>query len=167
MNEKPITDSLRAGVEAASAAPTEIPAPQHGRGALPALLIGSIGVVYGDIGTSPLYALRELLAHAAKADLLTEEAVIGAISLLLYALIFTVTAKYVLFLMRADNRGEGGILSLMALAQSALGRRAKSVFLLELPVRPCFPATPSSLPRSRSCLQSKVSISSLTASTNM
>ena len=65
---------------------------------------------------------------------MTEEAVIGAISLLLYALIFTVTAKYVVFLMRADNRGEGGILSLMALAQTALGRRvgrrANLVFLL-------------------------------------
>ena len=98
------------------------------------MIVGSIGVVYGDIGTSPLYALRELLSHAAKADILTEEAVIGAISLLLYALIFTVTAKYVVFLMRADNRGEGGILSLMALAQTALGRRvgrrANLVFLL-------------------------------------
>ena len=98
------------------------------------MIVGSIGVVYGDIGTSPLYALRESLSHAAKADILTEEAVIGAISLLLYALIFTVTAKYVVFLMRADNRGEGGILSLMALAQTALGRRvgrrANLVFLL-------------------------------------
>ena len=95
-----------------------------------ALVLGSIGVVYGDIGTSPLYALRESLAHSAKADILTEEAVIGAISLLIFALIFTVTIKYVVFLMRADNRGEGGILSLMALAQSAMGRRARPVFLL-------------------------------------
>ncbi len=111
----------------------DAPAVSHG-GALPAMIVGSIGVVYGDIGTSPLYALRESLSHAAKADILTEEAVIGAISLLLYALIFTVTAKYVVFLMRADNRGEGGILSLMALAQTALGRRvgrrANLVFLL-------------------------------------
>ncbi len=111
----------------------DAPAVSH-RGAFPAMIVGSIGVVYGDIGTSPLYALRESLSHAAKADILTEEAVIGAISLLLYALIFTVTAKYVVFLMRADNRGEGGILSLMALAQTALGRRvgrrANLVFLL-------------------------------------
>ena len=110
----------------------DAPAAPRGR-ALPAMIVGSIGVVYGDIGTSPLYALRESLSHAAKADILTEEAVIGAISLLLYALIFTVTAKYVVFLMRADNRGEGGILSLMALAQTALGgrvgRRANLVFL--------------------------------------
>ncbi len=100
------------------------------RGGVAGLIIGSIGVVYGDIGTSPLYALRESLAHSAKADVLTEEAVIGAISLLIFALIFTVTIKYVVFLMRADNRGEGGILSLMALAQSALGGGSAPVFLL-------------------------------------
>ena len=111
-----------------SNAPEASATPRHS--ALPAMIVGSIGVVYGDIGTSPLYALRKSLSHAAKADILTEEAVIGATSLLLYALIFTVTAKYVLFLMRADNRGEGGILSLMALAQNALGRRAHVVFLL-------------------------------------
>jgi KUP system potassium uptake protein len=127
MNEKPSTDIARPVGEAAA---SDASGHHHVGGAFPALLIGSIGVVYGDIGTSPLYALRESLSHAAKADLLTEEAVIGAASLLLYALIFTVTAKYVLFLMRADNRGEGGILSLMALAQSALGRRAHAVFLL-------------------------------------
>ncbi len=103
---------------------------EHGKGGLLGLIIGSIGVVYGDIGTSPLYALRESLSHVAKADLLTEEAVIGAISLLIFALIFTVTIKYVVFLMRADNRGEGGTLSLMALAQSAIGGRSSYVFLL-------------------------------------
>ncbi len=102
---------------------------QHA-GTFPAMIIGSIGVVYGDIGTSPLYALRESLAHSVQADLFTEEAVIGSISLLIFALLFTVTAKYVLFLMRADNRGEGGILSLMALAHGALGRRGASVFFL-------------------------------------
>jgi len=99
------------------------------RSAFP-LTIGAIGVVHGDIGTSPLYALRESLAHSVKADILTEEAVIGAISLLIFALIFTVTIKYVLFLMRADNRGEGGILSLMALAQSSVGGHSAVVFLL-------------------------------------
>lgn len=103
---------------------------EHGHGGLLGLVIGSIGVVYGDIGTSPLYALRESLAHNVKADKLTEEAVIGSISLLIFALIFTVTLKYVIFLMRADNRGEGGILSLMALAQSALGRQTKFAFIL-------------------------------------
>ena len=103
---------------------------ERARGGVIGLIIGSIGVVYGDIGTSPLYALRESLAHSVKADVVTEEAVIGAISLLIFALIFTVTIKYVVFLMRADNRGEGGILSLMALAQSALGGGSAPVFLL-------------------------------------
>ncbi len=103
---------------------------EHARGRFVGLLIGSIGVVYGDIGTSPLYALRESLAHQVQHDALTEESVIGAISLLIFALIFTVTIKYVIFVLRADNRGEGGILSLMALAQTAIGRRTKVAFML-------------------------------------
>ncbi len=94
-----------------------------------ALALGSIGVVYGDIGTSPLYALRESLVHS-KAIGVTDHNVIGTVSLLIWALVFTVTAKYVLFLMRADNKGEGGTLSLMALAQNALGRRAAMIFFL-------------------------------------
>ncbi len=102
----------------------------HPHGALAAMLVGSIGVVFGDIGTSPLYALRESLSHSVKADQLTEQAVLGALSLLIFALIFTVTIKYVLFLMRADNRGEGGTLALMALAESSLGNRSTIVFLL-------------------------------------
>ncbi len=100
----------------------------HKSGVL-SMALASIGVVYGDIGTSPLYALRESLAHS-KRNGLTDEAVIGTVSLLIWALFFTVTAKYVLFLMRADNRGEGGTLSLMALAQQALSRRSAVVFFL-------------------------------------
>jgi len=135
MDQNPSAEPVRSspvnlGASASSGAIASDVSALHGRGSLPALVLGSIGVVYGDIGTSPLYALRESLSHAAKADILTEESVLGAVSLLMYALIFTVTAKYVLFLMRADNRGEGGILSLMALAQQALGRRAQAVFLL-------------------------------------
>jgi TRAP-type mannitol/chloroaromatic compound transport system permease small subunit len=75
-----------------------------------ALALGSVGVVYGDIGTSPLYALREALTHA-QAGGITRAEVLGVTSLLLGALIFIVTIKYVLFLMRADNRGEGGTLA--------------------------------------------------------
>ncbi|MBF9235169.1 potassium transporter Kup [Microvirga alba] len=93
------------------------------------LAVGSIGVVYGDIGTSPLYALREALAAAAAGGALTREMVFGVVSLILWALIVIVTAKYVLLIMRADNHGEGGILSLMALAQSALGH---SVLLIPI-----------------------------------
>ena len=92
----------------------------HGHGRFWTLALGSIGVVFGDIGTSPLYAFREALGQAAK-DGLERSEVIGVVSLALWALILVVTVKYVLFLMRADNRGEGGVLSLMALAQQALG----------------------------------------------
>jgi KUP system potassium uptake protein len=102
----------------------------HAKHSTGAMILGSIGVVYGDIGTSPLYALRESLSHSVKADALSEEAVIGAISLLILALVFTVTLKYVIFLMRADNRGEGGTLSLMALAESSVGGRSIAIFLL-------------------------------------
>ncbi len=99
------------------------------KAAFRAMALGCVGVVYGDIGTSPLYALRESLAHA-KATGLPETAVIGTVSLLIWALIFIVTIKYVVFLLQADNKGEGGILSLMALAQSALGHHGGPVFLL-------------------------------------
>ena len=92
--------------------------------------LGSIGVVYGDIGTSPLYALRESLAHTRTGGGIVEQDVIGIVSLLLWALFLTVTLKYVLFLMRADNKGEGGTLALMALAQNAFPRAAGPVFVL-------------------------------------
>ena len=93
------------------------------------LTLGSIGVVYGDIGTSPLYALRESLSHAA-GDGLTRAEVIGIVSLLLWSLTLIVTVKYVLFILRADNRGEGGTLSLLALAQATIGRRTAALFIL-------------------------------------
>src|SRR5437016_6037744 len=88
------------------------------------LTIGSIGVVYGDIGTSPLYALREAVnaATSSGASPTTPSAVLGVLSLILWALIITVTLKYVIILLRADNHGEGGTLALMALAQRAVGR---------------------------------------------
>ena len=78
---------------------------------------GSIGVVYGDIGTSPLYALKESLIAASAGGALTREMVFGVVSLMLWALIVIVTLKYVLFILRMDNNGEGGTLTLMALVQ--------------------------------------------------
>ncbi len=103
-----------------------LPPPQAGDSHPPKnlwkLVLGCIGVVYGDIGTSPLYAMRESL-HAAGHDGLTRAEVIGVISLLIWTLILIVTVKYVLLVMRADNRGEGGTLSLVALVQQALKRR--------------------------------------------
>src|SRR3954468_426011 len=88
------------------------------------LALGSIGVVFGDIGTSPLYAFREAVAGAAQGHPVTRIIVLGVLSLILWALFIVVTAKYVLLLLRADNNGEGGTLSLMALGQRALGRRS-------------------------------------------
>jgi KUP system potassium uptake protein len=94
------------------------------------MTLGSIGVVYGDIGTSPLYAFREAVTAAADSGPITRDIVLGVLSLILWALIFVVTVKYVLILLRADNNGEGGTLSLTALATRALGRRTALVFLL-------------------------------------
>jgi len=92
------------------------------------LAIGSVGVVFGDIGTSPLYAMREALHHARGGA--SEMAVLGVISLVTWALILVVTLKYVVFMMRADNKGEGGTLALMALAQRAGGHRSAFILLL-------------------------------------
>ncbi len=94
-----------------------------------ALTLGSIGVVYGDIGTSPLYALREsVLAAVGPNATTTEPVVLGILSLIIWSLLLVVTAKYVLILLRADNNGEGGTLALMALASRAL--RGGSVVIL-------------------------------------
>src|SRR5512144_1040025 len=94
------------------------------------LMLGSIGVVFGDIGTSPLYAFREAVAGAAHGQPVTRIIVLGVLSLILWALFVVVTAKYVLLLLRADNNGEGGTLSLMALGQRALGRRSLPLLAL-------------------------------------
>jgi KUP system potassium uptake protein len=82
----------------------------------PALILGVLGVVFGDIGTSPLYAMRASLLHFA-ADGLERWEILGVLSLIFWSLILVVTVKYILLVLRADNRGEGGILALMALAQ--------------------------------------------------
>ena len=89
-----------------------------------ALTLGSIGVVFGDIGTSPLYAFREAVHNATHGGPVSRDIVLGVLSLILWSLIVVVTIKYVLLLLRADNNGEGGTLSLMALGQRALGRRS-------------------------------------------
>jgi KUP system potassium uptake protein len=92
-----------------------------------ALTLGSIGVVYGDIGTSPLYAFREAVI-AASGGTASHEAVFGVLSLILWALILIVTCKYVLVLLRADNNGEGGTLTLMALARRTTGGTTTVLF---------------------------------------
>jgi KUP system potassium uptake protein len=96
-----------------------------------ALTFGSIGVVYGDIGTSPLYALREAVRAAVGANgAVTHEIVLGVLSLIFWSLIIVVTLKYVLILLRADNNGEGGTLALTALAFRAIGKRTPLVIAL-------------------------------------
>jgi KUP system potassium uptake protein len=99
------------------------------RGRVAALTLGAIGVVYGDIGTSPLYAFREALAQLGSVRVGHSE-IVGVLSLALWALIIVVTIKYVLFLTRTDNQGEGGVLSLMALASRATQGRWPIVLLL-------------------------------------
>src|SRR5213595_2939568 len=95
------------------------------------LMLGSIGVVYGDIGTSPLYAMREsVLAAVGAGNPASEPVVLGILSLVIWALLIVVTAKYVLLLLHADNNGEGRTLALMALAQRGLGRAGASIILL-------------------------------------
>ena len=101
----------------------------HSSGRFWVLTLSSIGVVFGDIGTSPLYALQTALGQFKGAALRPAD-VIGVVSLIIWALLIVVTAKYVLYLMQADNKGEGGILSLKALAQRALGQRTTLAFLL-------------------------------------
>jgi len=95
-----------------------------------ALTLGAMGVVYGDIGTSPLYALREAVRAAVEQGAEMEIAVLGILSLLVWTLLLIVTTKYVLLLLNADNKGEGGIFALMALGQSVAKRSAAIVFVL-------------------------------------
>ncbi|MEX0752256.1 MAG: potassium transporter Kup [Xanthobacteraceae bacterium] len=94
------------------------------------LTLGSLGVVYGDIGTSPLYAFREAAKAAAAGGAVDRDIVLGVLSLILWSLILVVTLIYVLVLLRGDNNGEGGTLSLTALAFRALGRRTMPVLML-------------------------------------
>jgi len=103
----------------------------HSTASFKGLMLGSIGVVYGDIGTSPLYAFREAATAAGvTATAANPVAILGVLSLILWALIVVVTLKYVLILLRADNNGEGGTLALMALAQRALKKSGGVIVLL-------------------------------------
>jgi KUP system potassium uptake protein len=117
------------GAAPVMSAPVSESPSEHGGGNFWILALGSLGVVFGDIGTSPLYALQTALGQFKDSGLATAE-VVGTVSLIVWALLIIVTAKYVLFLMQADNKGEGGILSLDALARTALGKHTAAVFLL-------------------------------------
>ena len=96
---------------------------------LAVLTVGAIGVVFGDIGTSPLYAFREALALCGD-DGFDASEILGVLSLAIWSLTLVVSVKYVMFLMRADNHGEGGVLALAALARRSLGRRSQIALVL-------------------------------------
>jgi KUP system potassium uptake protein len=115
-----------------AAAPLE--STPHSQRALAGLALGALGVVYGDIGTSPLYALRECVAtgpgtHGVSP---TPENVLGLLSLIFWALVLAVTLKYLWFVLRADNQGEGGVLALFALVEGQRGPRSRGVSALLL-----------------------------------
>ena len=99
-------------------------------GAIPfswGMVLVTFGIVYGDIGTSPSYAFREALVAASGSELSKREDVLGVLSLVIWALTIIVTIKYIRFVLRADNRGEGGTLSLMALARATFQKRSAIV----------------------------------------
>ncbi len=100
---------------------------------LAALTLGAIGVVYGDIGTSPLYTVKEVFAESTGIAL-TQTNIIGAISAIFWALMFVVSLKYVLLVLRADNKGEGGIMALLALAASSVKKHRSKTILFGLGV---------------------------------
>ena len=114
-----------------SAAPSASAYPEaHPKVSFWTLALGSVGVVFGDIGTSPLYAFKESVAAAAAGGELTHAIIIGVLSLILWSLMLVVTIKYVVILLRADNKGEGGTLTLVALTQRAVGQRGGLVLML-------------------------------------
>ena len=109
------------------AEPAEV-AREHAPTSFWTLVVGSVGVVYGDIGTSPLYTMREAFGEAGGLHL-GEAAVLGVLSLVFWSLVLVVTLKYVVLILRADNRGEGGVLALGTLASRAMpeGHRLRPV----------------------------------------
>ena len=109
---------------------TEVP----NRAQAAALTTAALGIVFGDIGTSPLYALREVFASPHHPVPITADSVLGVLSLVFWALMLIISGKYVSFVMRADNRGEGGIMALMTLAlrNSGEGRRRRAIIMLGL-----------------------------------
>jgi KUP system potassium uptake protein len=123
--------------------------PHGGRRDLFGMVLGSVGIVYGDIGTSPLYAMKESLLHVGHMP--SPDEIVGIVSLLVWSLIIVVTLKYIVLVLRADNHGEGGALALMALAQRAFSSSsARSA-------PPCSTATRSSPPPCRCSRRSRAS----------
>ena len=128
----PLSDPAPAQPPAAEAKPDPEPSPSHSKGKLGVLMIGALGIVYGDIGTSPLYAIKEcfkmkdgqVTQHAVA---VTPENVLGVLSLVFWSLTIVVAVKYLGFIMKADNKGEGGIFALLALIPQKLDARSKGM----------------------------------------
>jgi KUP system potassium uptake protein len=112
----------------ASAHAIELPRPRQTRWAAAALSLGALGVVYGDIGTSPLYTMQLIFTTHSLAP--TARHVYGAVSLIFWSLVMVVTLKYVLLILRADNEGEGGIMALVALIERSVGSRRKVALVM-------------------------------------
>lgn len=110
------------------------PRAKSGDKRLPALTLAALGVVYGDIGTSPLYAMKEVFGGAHHPVPITPDNILGILSLIFWSLVGVVSVKYAAFIMRADNQGEGGIMTLMALVQRCTenARQARALMLLGL-----------------------------------
>ena len=112
--------------------PAEANEESHGKHGVLGLAIGAVGVVYGDIGTSPLYAMKESFGGTHNSPVIHDN-VVGVLSLMSWSLILIVTLKYVVLIMRADNRGEGGIMALTALVRRSVdGDPRRRQFLLGL-----------------------------------
>jgi KUP system potassium uptake protein len=110
---------------------------QHGhipKGPVPLLALGALGIVYGDIGTSPLYAFRETFHGHGHELAVTETNVLGLLSLVFWSLVVVISIKYLLFVMKADNHGEGGILALVALIRNEVGSKLRRNTLILLGV---------------------------------
>src|SRR3954463_15619123 len=104
--------------------------PGHAKAGMAALTFGALGIVFGDIGTSPLYALQTVFTHDNHAVPTTDSAVYGVVSLVFWTITLIVSIKYVTFIMRADNEGEGGIMALIALIRNAPAQRRGAAALL-------------------------------------
>src|ERR1700716_4167902 len=101
---------------------------QHSPGVLLPLTLTAIGVVYGDIGTSPLYTIRECF-FGSHSVVPTHENVLGVLSLVIYALLIVISIKYIAIVMRADNQGEGGILALTALVPNGVSKNGRPILI--------------------------------------
>src|SRR5690349_13432964 len=129
MRERPTSLGMN-DINADNILPADESAQHHGpREGLPKLMLGAIGVVYGDIGTSPLYALQATLDPRYHLAIKVTD-LFGIVSLIFWAFVFVITVKYVFIVMRCDNDGEGGSLALYALIQRRLGGAAPQYWLL-------------------------------------